>query len=174
MNRHGFLLTVPLVAAAAFAMGILSGCTTRPPVDPQIVAAVATHNVASRTAGKIQMGQSLDYRDILHLVRAKMPTATIIAYLQSTEKSYQFTPGQLDTLRNLGASLQLIHYLNESKGFYTINGTSCSSTQLNLQPFRKKGRPSLPQTQISLGEEVADPAYEESLFSPFYLRPNKF
>ncbi len=174
MNRYGFFPTVPLIAATALAIGILSGCTTKPPVDPQIVAAVAAHNVAARTATKIQMEQPLDYRDILYLVKSKMPTAIIIAYLQSTEKSYQFTPGQLDTLRNLGASSQLINYLHESKGFYMINSASRPSTQFNLKRIRTKGRPSLPQTQISLGEEVADPAYEESLFSPFYQYPKHF
>ncbi|PWU11706.1 MAG: hypothetical protein C5B47_00500 [Verrucomicrobia bacterium] len=172
MRRCGFPFIVPLIAVTVFAVSILSGCVTKPSVDPRIVAAMAAHNVSGRTATKIQTGQSLDYRDIVYLVRAKVPTAIIIAYLRSTEKSYQFTPGQLDTLRNLGASSQLINYLNETKGFYAMSGTSRPPSQANLKRLRAKSRSFLSPTQSFL-DEVTDPAYEESLFSPFYLHPKK-
>ncbi len=170
MNCRGFLSTFSVLSAVALAIGFLPACATKAVVDPRMTSAMVTHNVHGWTAAKIQNGQILDYRDIQHLVRAKMPASTVIAYLQSTEKSYQFSPGQLDSLRNLGAASQLIHYLNETKGFYTSNGSSYPSHQFYWTRLwdRSFARRLMSKSQFPLEKDMMDPAYEESLFSPFF------
>lgn len=172
MRRRGSLSTFSLIATLAFAVGVLSGCATRSPVAPSIIAAVSAHEVQGRTATKIHRGQPLDYQDIQHLVRAKVPSDVIIAYLQNTEQSFQFTPGQLDSLRNHGASSQLVNYLEESRqGFYTSEGTVRPSSRFDFRRLWESGfaRRSASPSNTLTGEEVIDPAYEESFFSPFFL-----
>lgn len=167
MKCCGFISVSPFFTAVSLLLFFLSSCATKSRIDPQIVSAVTSHNVAPTTAAKIQSGQVLNYSDIRHLVRAKVPTSLLIAYLQSTEKSYQFSPGQLDSLRKLGASSQLVNYLNETRGFY-VNGSPCPPSQFNRKSRKNSRRNSHPSAvTVQFPGDIVDPAYEESLFSPF-------
>ena len=94
----------------------------------------------------------------------------IISYLQSTQKVYNYSNSQIEGLRAAGATPQLLNYLQETMGFYAVasdkqkarahrHATACAhhgGGYQSQQPF-----------STPLIDEWTDPAYEESLYSPF-------
>ncbi|MGH8047397.1 MAG: hypothetical protein ACREKL_09140 [Chthoniobacterales bacterium] len=159
---------------AILSLAVLAGCATTPQVDPQLTAAVAAHNVNSATYNKIYNGQVLDYADIENLVVKKVPSQTIVSYLQSTQKTYDFTYSQLSGLKADGASSQLLNYLSESQGFYGYY-TSNSAAHTKKVQKDKYYRDGLYQDEqpfaynAPIVDDWYDSAYEESLYSPFSM-----
>ena len=148
----------------------LAACASSPQVDPSVVNALSTRGVDQSVSSKVTQGTSLNYDDILNLVRKDVPTHIIISYLQSTEKAYNLDNAQLQGLRNAGASPQLLNYLEETEGFYGVN-TARQSARLTGEQRRAYYNTPGYQAQQPFGtpvlDEWVDPGYEESLYSPF-------
>ena len=148
----------------------LAACASTPQVDPAVVTALSSRGVEQSTSSKVTQGSSLDYGDILNLVRKDVPTHIIISYLQSTEKVYNLNNAQLQGLENAGASSQLLNYLKETQGFYGVN-TPRQAARLTGEQRRAYFDTPGYQAQQPFGtpvlDEWVDPGYEESLYSPF-------
>jgi len=148
----------------------LAACASTPQVDPAVVNALSSRGVEQSISSKVTEGSSLNYDDILNLVRKDVPTHIIISYLQSTEKVYNFDNAQLHGLKNAGASPQLLNYLEETQGFYGVN-TPRQAARLTGEQRRAYYNTPGYQAQQPFGtpmvDEWADPGYEESLYSPF-------
>ena len=147
----------------------LSACASTPQVDPAVPTALSSRGVNQVITNKVRQGWALDYDDLVNLVEKQVPTHIIISYLQSSQKAYNLTNSQIERLRTAGATPQLINYLQETEGFY--GGTSSPSrvrtgeqrrAYLNTPGYQGQQPFSTP-----LIDEWADPAYEESLYSPF-------
>jgi hypothetical protein len=163
-----------VLSLALLSLVVLAGCATGPQVDPQLTAAVAARNVNSATYNKIYNGQTLDYADIQNLVAKKVPTQIIVSYLQSTQKSYNFTYSQLAALKAQGASPQLLNYLSESQGFYGYYTPSSVAHAKKVQKDEYTRDALYQDEQPFAYDEPAiddwyDSAYEESLYSPFSM-----
>ena len=146
---------VPCCMAAVIALNFL-GCTHAPTVNPLITSTVASHGVQEGTYNKMKAGRPLHYNDILNLVEQKVPSHMIVGYLRSTQHIYHFKPKQLETLRQAGASTELINYLEETEGFYD-----------DLDAHKKAHQPYFENSQIMY--DWVDSPYEESCYSPFSL-----
>jgi hypothetical protein len=148
----------------------LAACASTPQVDPAVVTALSSRGVDQSISSKVTQGSSLDYGDILNLVRKDVPTHIIISYLQSTEKVYNLDNAQFQGLENAGASSQLLNYLKETQGFYGVN-TPRQAARLSGEQRRAYYDTPAYQAQQPFGtpmvDEWADPGYEESLYSPF-------
>ena len=148
----------------------LAACASTPQVDPAVVTALSSRGVDQSISSKVTQGSSLDYGDILDLVRKDVPTHIIISYLQSTEKVYNLDNAQLQGLENAGASSQLLNYLKETQGFYGVN-TPRQAARLTGEQRRAYYDTPGYQAQQPFGtpmlDEWVDPGYEESLYSPF-------
>jgi hypothetical protein len=159
---------------AILSIAVLAGCASGPQVDPQVTAAVAARNVPSATYDKIYNARPLNYNDIENLVVKKVPSQIIVSYLQSTEKTYDFTYTQLAGLKSAGASSQLLNYLSESQGFYGYY-TSASAAHAKKRQKDEYYRDSQYQNEqpFAYNEPVVDDwydsGYEESLYSPFSM-----
>jgi len=157
-----------LAAAGIF----LAACASTPQVDPAISAALSSRNVNQATYAKVVNGRVLEYSDILNMVQQGVPSQVIVSYLQSTRKVYNFTYGQLQTLKAAGATQQLLNYLTETQGFYGVNTTKQKS-QLKGEAKRAYYNTPLYQDQQPFGynepeiDDWYDSGYEESLYSPF-------
>ncbi|HVQ19613.1 MAG TPA: hypothetical protein VMS23_01085 [Terrimicrobiaceae bacterium] len=148
----------------------LAACASTPQVNPALAASLSAHGVDQGTYDKITQGRVLDYNDIQALLRKKVPTSIIIGYLQSTRKAYDFSYSQLQGLKAAGASPQLLNYLTETQGFYGVRTTKQAARLTGEQRrayFNTPGYQSQGPFNTPLIEEWADPAYEESLYSPF-------
>ena len=148
----------------------LAACASTPQVDPAVVTALSSRGVEQSVSSKVTQGSSLNYDDILNLVRKDVPTHIIISYLQSTEKVYNLDNAQLQGLKSAGASTQLLNYLEETQGFYGVN-TPRQAARLTGEQRRAYYDTPGYQAQQPFGtpmlDEWVDPGYEESLYSPF-------
>jgi hypothetical protein len=148
----------------------LSACASTPQVDPAMTAALSSRGVNQVTITKVRQGWDLDYDDLVNLLEKKVPTHIIISYLQSTQKPYNFSNRQIAGLQAAGATPQLLNYLSESTGFYGVTTPKQSARLTGEQRRAYLNTPSY-QFQQPFGtpliDEWADPAYEESLYSPF-------
>jgi hypothetical protein len=148
----------------------LVACASTPQVDPAVVTALSSRGVEQSTTSKVSQGWSLEYGDILNLVRKDVPTHIIISYLQSTQKAYNLNNAEFQGLQSAGASPQLINYLHETQGFYGVS-TPRQAGRLTGEERRAYYDTPGYQAQQPFGtpivDEWLDPGYEESLYSPF-------
>ena len=156
---------------AVIALLFLSSCASGPTVDPQVTATVSAHHVDQVTYDKISHGQSLDYNDIAHLVKNRVPSHIIVGYLRSTEKVYHFTDQQLRHLKSLGAKPEVINYLNETEGFYApltkAHGLKVPKYVRDNTMLNQDKQPFFYNEPII--DDFYDSAYEESCYSPFSM-----
>ena len=148
----------------------ISGCANGPRVDPQVTAAVSAHNVTSGTYDKIARGETLDYNDIMQLVKKRVPSQVIVGYLRSTEVVYNFTYGELRNLRSVGATPEVLNYLTETQGFYGNNQAPSNGWKVPKY-IRANSMLNQDKQPFFYNEPIVDDwydsAYEESCFSPF-------
>jgi hypothetical protein len=150
----------------------LAACATTPQVDPAVTATLSSKNVSSDTQAKMNAGRVLDYNDILGLVQKDVPSNVIVGYLNSTRKVYNFSYGQLQSLKAAGATSQLLNYLTETQGFYGHNSPA-QTARLHGEQKRAYFNTPLYQDQQPFAynppviDDWYDSAYEESLYSPF-------
>jgi hypothetical protein len=149
---------------------LCGGCASGPQVDPQITAAVAAHNVDKGTYNKISNAQTLDYSDIMNLVKGRVPSHITVDYIRSTQKVYDFNFTQLAALKSAGAKPHLLNYLTETQGFYGNNQPRKSGSKV---PNDVKYNTKLNQDQqpffynAPAVDDWYDSAYTESCYSPF-------
>ncbi len=146
----------------------LCACASTPQVDPAVPTALSSRGVNQVTTNKVRQGWALNYDDLVNLVEKQVPTHIIVSYLQSTQKAYNLTNSQIEGLRTAGASPQLLNYLQETEGFY--GGSSQSPRRTGEQRRAYLNTPGYQAQQpfnTPLLDEWSDPAYEESLYSPF-------
>ncbi|HRJ72751.1 MAG TPA: hypothetical protein PLS03_11035 [Terrimicrobiaceae bacterium] len=67
-----------------------------------MAAALSSRSVNQGTYIKVTQGRVLDYTDILNMVQQGVPANVIVSYLQSTRKVYNFSYGQLQSLKAAG------------------------------------------------------------------------
>lgn len=148
-----------------------SGCATGPTVDPQVTSAVSSHGVSGATYEKMLRGRALDYSDIAQLVQHKVPSNIIVGYLRSTECVYNFSYEQLQQLRHLGATPQVLNYLTETQGFYGNNTTPPRKGSKVPKYVRTNSMLNQDKQPFFYNEPIVDDwydsAYEESCYSPF-------
>lgn len=148
----------------------LAACASTPQVNPAVATALSSRGVEQSTQTKVAQGSALNYDDILNLVRKQVPTHIIISTLQSTQRAYNFSSGQLEGLKAAGATTQLLNYLRETRGFYGVN-TPKQAARLKGEQRRAYYDTPGYQAQQPFGtpmiDEWVDPGYEESLYSPF-------
>ena len=151
-------------------MTFFLGCSTNPAVDPQVIAAVTAHNVAQGTYDKMARGATLDYNDIVQLVRKRVPSQIIVGYLRSTQTIYNFTYAQLRHLREIGATPEVLNYLTETQGFYGQNQAPSHGGKIPNY-IRTNSMLNQDKQPFFYNEPIVDDwydsAYEESCFSPF-------
>jgi hypothetical protein len=85
-------------------------------------------------------------------------------------KAYNFSYGQLESLKAAGATPQLLNYLTETHGFYgvaTPRQTARLRGEQDRAYFNSPGYQTQGPFSTPLIDEWADPGYEESLYSPF-------
>jgi len=158
------------LTTAALGALFLGGCSTGPKVDPQITSAVTAAHVNSITADKMNNAVSLDYGDIMNLVKAGIRSHLIVGYLRSTQRIYDFTPAQLSALKSAGAKTHLLTYLTETQGFYGNNTQPRNGSKV---PGYVKYNTKLNQDQqpfyynAPLIDDWYDSAYTEACYSPF-------
>lgn len=165
------LLSRPWATLAAVT---LVGCASGPQVDPQITATLAARHVPTATYDKVYHGRALAYADIENLVVQKVPSQTIVSYLQSTEKVYDLTYSQLAELKEAGASAQLLNYLSETEGFYGYHPTAAAARSKKQQKdayyhdalYQDEQPFAYNEPEV---DDWYDSGYEESLYSPFSM-----
>jgi hypothetical protein len=159
--RHS-VLVIPVLWLAA--------CAPTPQVNPAVATALSSRGVEQSTYTKVTQGSALSYDDILNLLNKQVPTHIIISYLQSTQKTYNFSYSQLQGLKTAGAPPQLLNYLTETQGFYGVN-TPRQTARLTGEQRRAyydtPGYQSQQPFSTPVIDEWVDPGFEESLYSPF-------
>jgi len=161
-----------LVALFALLLSLVffGGCANGPQVDPQITATVAAHHVNQGTYNKIFNAQTLDYSDIMNLVKGGVPSHITVDYIRSTQKVYDFNYNQLSSLKSAGAKPHLLNYLTETQGFYGITPTAKSGSKT---PSDVKYNTKLNQDRqpffynAPIVDDWYDSGYTESCYSPF-------
>jgi len=167
MSQFSARLILP-VAIAIF----MAGCASGPQVDPAITASATSHGVDPGTVLKMSNARVLDYDDIQNLVSKGVPAGTIVGYLNSTRKVYDFSYAQLAGLKAAGATSQLLNYLTETQGFYGNNSPRQKARVAKMQKDQYFNSPYYQDRQPFAYNAPAiddwyDSAYEESLYSPF-------
>lgn len=164
------LLRLLVPALAGF---LLIGCASSgTQVDPAVTSAASSRGVDPGTVLKMSNARVLDYQDISNLVSKGVPTNTIVGYLNSTRKVYDFSYAQLAGLKSAGASAQLLNYLTETQGFYGNNSPKQKTRLAKMQKdqyynsptYQDKAPFAYNQPEI---DDWYDSGYEESLYSPF-------
>ena len=151
---------------------LLSACSSGPQVDPQVTSAASSRGVNPGTVLKMSEARVLDYQDIANLVSKGVPASTIVGYLNSTRKVYDFTYAQLSGLKSAGATPQLLNYLTETQGFYGNNSPKQKARLAKEQKGEYFNSPYYQDEQpFAYNEPMIDDwydsGYEESLYSPF-------
>lgn len=151
---------------------LMAGCASGPQVDPAITSAASSRGVNPGTVLKMTNARVLDYDDIQNLVSKGVPASTMVAYLNSTRKVYDFSYAQLAGLKSAGATPQLLNYLTETQGFYGNNSPRQKAKVAKMQKDQYFNSPYYQDRQpFAYNEPVIDDwydsAYEESLYSPF-------
>lgn len=161
-----------IIGITFFSIMLIAGCSTGSQVNPEVLSAATSRGVAVITTSKMSDAQALDYADIQNLVSKHVPDQTIVAYLTSTRRTYNFSNQELSALKAAGAGSTLINYLDESGGFYGVrpkvsqvipNGES-KPQYYNTRGYQDQ-RPFAYNEPIADG--LVDSGYEESLYSPF-------
>ncbi|MFA7345212.1 MAG: hypothetical protein WC003_12990 [Terrimicrobiaceae bacterium] len=162
---------IRLIFLAAF-VACFVGCASGPQVDPAVTAAATSRGVNPGTVLKMANARVLDYDDILDLVGKGVPSGTVVAYLNSTRKVYDFTYAQLAGLKAAGATPQVLNYLTETQGFYGNNSPRQKAKAAKMQkdqyynsPYYQDKQP-FAYNQPTI-DDWYDSGYEESLYSPF-------
>lgn len=150
----------------------LGACSSGPQVDPAVVSAASSRGVSASTCGKMSGARPLDYGDIVNLVSKGVPAPTIIGYLNSTRKAYDFSYSQLAGLKSSGATPQLLNYLTETQGFYGNNSPKQKARVAKMQRDQYYNTPNYQNRQPfaynqPIIDDWYDSSYEESLYSPF-------
>ncbi|MEI6339370.1 MAG: hypothetical protein WCQ57_12435 [Verrucomicrobiota bacterium] len=163
------LLRLSTLAAAGF---FLVACASTPQVDPAISAALSSRNVNQATYAKVVNGRVLDYTDIFEMVQKGVPSQILVSYLQSTRKVYNFTYGQLQSLKAAGGTPQLLNYLTETQGLYGVNTPKQKARLAGEQKRAYYNTPGYQNQQPFAYNQPEvdnwyDSGYEESLYSPF-------
>ncbi len=158
-----------LIAIAAVCV---TGCASGPQGDPAVTAAATSRGVNPGTVLKMSNARVLDYDDIQNLVGKGVPAGTIVAYLNSTRKVYDFSYAQLAGLKTAGATPQLLNYLTETQGFYGNNSPVQKAKVAKMQKDQYYNSPYYQDRQPFAYNQPAvddwyDSGYEESLYSPF-------
>jgi hypothetical protein len=157
------------LSALALAVVLLSSCASTQQVDPAVATALSSRGVDQGTYIKVTQGRVLD---ISNLVSKNVPSSTIVSYLQSTRKAYNFSYAQLQGLKSEGASAQLLNYLTETQGFYGAS-TAQQTARLTGEQKRAYYHSKYYQDQQPFAynqpeiDDWYDSGYEESLYSPF-------
>ncbi len=159
------------LAALSVSTLLLAGCASQK-VAPAILESLSAKGVAPSTAAKMQNAHPLEFQDILELVKKGVPASTIVGYLESTQKVYNFGPVQLQALQQAGAPAQLINYLQETQGFYGRTTPAQSSRVAKQQNAAYYNTPLYQDQQpfaynAPIVDDFYDSGYEESLYSPF-------
>lgn len=157
-----------LSAIAIFA----AGCASGPQGNPAVTSAATSRGVDPGTVLKMNNARVLDYNDIENLVSKGVPSTTIVAYLNSTRKVYDFSYAQLAGLKSAGATPQLLNYLTETQGFYGNNSPRQKAKMAKTQKDQYYNSPYYQDEQPFAYNQPAvddwyDSGYEESLYSPF-------
>lgn len=158
------ILSVPFVFLAA--------CASTQQVDPAVSSTLSSKGVDPGTTAKMNSGQVLGYSDILGLVQKDVPSNVIVGYLNSTRKVYNFSYGQLESLKAAGATPQVLNYLTESQGFYGHNSPAQTERLKGEQKRAYYNTPGYQNQQPfaynqPMVDDFYDSGYEESLYSPF-------
>ena len=166
--RTTTIFSIALAAVSIF----LSACASNPGVDPAVISAASSRGVSPATCNKMTNARPLEYGDIQNLVIKKVPSATIVGYLNSTRKVYDFSYAQLANLKSEGASPQLLNYLTETQGYYGNNSPKQKSRVAKMQHGEYYNSPNYQNQQPfaynpPIIDDWYDSAYEESLYSPF-------
>jgi hypothetical protein len=164
-------LSARLIFLAAVA-SCFFGCASGPQGDPAVTAAASSRGVNAGTVQKMSNARALDYDDIRNLVSKGVPSATIVAYLNSTRKVYDFPYAPLAGLKASGATPQVLNYLTETQGFYGNNSPRQKARVTGIQKAEYYNSPSYQVRQPFAYNAPAiddwyDSGYEESLYSPF-------
>ncbi|MFZ4774194.1 MAG: hypothetical protein ACOYM3_02445 [Terrimicrobiaceae bacterium] len=156
----------------ALAAACVTGCASGPQVDPAVTSAATARGVNPGTVLKMSNARVLDYDDIQNLASKGVPAGTIVAYLNSTRKVYDFSYAQLAGLKSAGATPQLLNYLTETQGFYGNNSPQQKAKVARMQkdqyynsPYYQDEKP-FAYNQPAV-DDWYDSGYEESLYSPF-------
>ena len=166
--RTNFHFPLALSAVCLF----LNACASNPGVDPAVTVAASSRGVSAATCNKMTNARPLDYGDIQNLVSKGVPSATIVGYLNSTRKAYNFSYAQLAGLKSEGATPQLLNYLTETQGFYGNNSPKQKSRAAQMQRGEYYNSPNYQNAQPfaynqPIIDDWYDSSYEESLYSPF-------
>ena len=161
-----------LILLAALAVFVVGCASSGPQVDPAVTAAATARGVNPGTVLKMSNARVLDYDDIVNLVSKGVSSNTIVAYLNSTRKVYDFSYAQLAGLKSAGATPQLLNYLTETQGFYGNNSPRQKARVAKMQKDQYYNSPYYQDKQPFAYNEPAvddwyDSGYEESLYSPF-------
>jgi len=163
-------ILVRFIALSALAFSV--GCSSGPQVDPAVLSAATSRGVAQSTCSKMSSATPLDYQDIMNLVSKGVPSTTVIGYLNSTRRVYNFSYSQLAALKSAGATPQVLNYLSETQGFYG-NNTPRTAKRGDGVPHNVRVNSPLYQDEqpFAYNEPIVDDwydsSYEESLYSPF-------
>ena len=161
-----------LILLAALAVFVVGCASSGPQVDPAVTAAATARGVNPGTVLKMSNARVLDYDDIVNLVSKGVSSNTIVAYLNSTRKVYDFSYAQLAGLKSAGATPQLLNYLTETQGFYGNNSPRQKARVAKMQKDQYYNSPYYQDKQPFAYNAPAiddwyDSGYEESLYSPF-------
>ena len=161
-----------LIVLAALAVFVVGCASSGPKVDPAVTAAATSRGVNPGTVLKMSNARVLDYDDIVNLVSKGVSSNTIVAYLNSTRKVYDFSYAQLAGLKSAGATPQLLNYLTETQGFYGNNSPRQKARVAKMQKDQYYNSPYYQDNQPFAYNAPAiddwyDSGYEESLYSPF-------
>jgi hypothetical protein len=163
---------LPIRLLLATALALTVGCASGPQGNPAVTAAASSRGVSSGTVEKMANAQPLDFGDIQNLVAKQVPASTIVAYLNSTRKVYDFSYAQLASLKSAGATSELLNYLTETQGFYGNNSPRQKAKVAKMQKDQYYNSP-LNQDKAPFAynppavDDWYDSGYEESLYSPF-------
>jgi hypothetical protein len=125
--------------SAAFALA-LGACATTPsgpaPGTPAYFKTLESLNVAPATLKRVETGRVLSFADVLELVKRDVPGSEIVAYLQSTRASYNYTQKQVNTLMNAGADSTLVNYVGRSDGDFLIDAQNAQQQAQVRQNYK--------------------------------------